>query len=119
MKGMMQKSIIVIVKFYQVAISPLIGRRCRFYPSCSAFCIQAVEKYGVIRGLYCSIRRLLKCNPFNLGGIEYVEAYEEDKGFILISSMLNKTQRFFSGGGSYLGTGGRKLSCKVPSEKSW
>jgi len=115
--GIMQKSIIVTVKFYRVAISPLIGRRCRFYPSCSVFCIQAVEKYGAIRGLYCSIRRLFKCNPFNLGGIEYPEAYEEDKGFIIISSLLNKTQRFFSGGGSYLGSGERKLSCRAPSEE--
>lgn len=90
-----QRLIILTVKFYQKAISPLFGRRCRFYPTCSAFCIQAVAKYGVLLGLYCSIRRILKCNPFNLGGIEYVEAYKKDKGFILLSSILKKTQSNF------------------------
>ena len=97
--GIFQKSIILAVKFYQRAISPFLGPRCRYYPSCSQFCIQAVAKYGAFLGLYCSCRRILKCNPFSKGGIEYVEEYEKDKGFILLSSLLRNTQRMFLGGG--------------------
>lgn len=94
-----QKAIILAVKFYQRAISPFLGPRCRYYPSCSKFCIQAVSKYGVVLGLYCSIRRVLKCNPFSRGGIEYVEEYENDRIFIFLSSLLRHTRRMFLGGG--------------------
>ena len=98
--GIFQRVIILAVKFYQIAISPFLGPRCRYYPSCSRFCIQAISKYGALLGLYCSIRRILKCNPFSKGGIEYVEEYEKDKGFIFFSSLLKNTQRIFLGGGS-------------------
>lgn len=97
--GIGQRIIILPVRFYQIAISPFLGPRCRYYPTCSQFCIQAVSKYGVLRGLYCSLRRILKCNPFSKGGIEYVEEYESDKGFILLSSLLRNTRRLFWGGG--------------------
>lgn len=97
--GIFQKVIILAVKGYQKAISPFLGPRCRYYPSCSKFCIEAVSKYGVVLGLYCSIRRILKCNPFCKGGIEYVEEYENDKGFIVFSSLLRNTRRLFVGGG--------------------
>lgn len=97
--GIGQKIIILPVRIYQIAISPFLGPRCRYYPTCSQFCIQAVSKYGVLRGLYCSLRRILKCNPFSMGGIEYVEEYESDKGFILLSSLLRNTRQLFWGGG--------------------
>jgi putative membrane protein insertion efficiency factor len=97
--GIGQKVIILFVRFYQKAISPFLGPRCKFYPTCSKFCIQAVSKYGVLLGLYCTIRRILKCNPFSKGGIEYVEEYEKDRGFVLISSLMRNTRRLFLGGG--------------------
>lgn len=97
--GIWQRAVILPVRFYQIAISPFLGPRCRYYPTCSQFCIQAVSKYGALLGLYCSIRRILKCNPFSKGGIEYVEEYEKDRGFIFLSSLLSNTRRLFLGGG--------------------
>lgn len=97
--GIGQQVVILLVKLYQKGISPLLGPKCRFYPTCSSFCIQAVTKYGVLLGVYCSVRRIIKCNPFNMGGIEYVEEYEKDKGFVFISSVLRNTRKLFLGGG--------------------
>ncbi|HMP69679.1 MAG TPA: membrane protein insertion efficiency factor YidD [Pirellulaceae bacterium] len=61
---------ILMVRFYQVTISPLLGPQCRFQPTCSSYFIQAVEKYGVIRGTFRGIRRVLRCHPFNRGGCD-------------------------------------------------
>jgi len=97
---MVRKGLISLVAIYQKIISPLFPRRCRFYPSCSQFCVQALLKYGVILGLYCTARRLLKCNPFNPGGVEYVEAYEEDKGFVFLRSLSSKCTEYVVGGGT-------------------
>ena len=63
----MKKIIISIIKFYKKTISPIIafnGTHCKFYPTCSEYMIQAIEKYGVIKGMYLGIKRLLGCNPF-------------------------------------------------------
>ncbi len=98
--GIGQKTIVLLVRLYQKWISPLLGPRCKYYPTCSAFCIQAVSKYGVLPGLYCSVRRILKCNPFSKGGFDYVEEYEKDKGFLFILSLLKNTRRLFLGGES-------------------
>uniref|UniRef100_UPI002ED48F88 membrane protein insertion efficiency factor YidD n=1 Tax=Aminipila terrae TaxID=2697030 RepID=UPI002ED48F88 len=51
-------------------MSPLFPPTCRFYPTCSAYFIQAVEKYGVIKGSFLGIKRILKCHPFNPGGYD-------------------------------------------------
>ena len=69
----MKKALILIVVFYQKAISPWMGKRCRFYPTCSEYSKQALTKYGVIKGLYLSIKRIIKCNPFNAGGFDPIE----------------------------------------------
>lgn len=66
----MRKIIILLIKFYQRAISPFFGRRCRFYPTCSEYTKQAVEKYGVLKGTYLGIVRILKCHPFHRGGYD-------------------------------------------------
>lgn len=57
-----------MVHFYQRGISPLIGPRCRFTPSCSQYMIQSIEKHGLLRGMARGAWRILRCNPFNLGG---------------------------------------------------
>jgi len=49
-------------------ISPLLGRNCRFVPSCSEYCITAIEKYGVAKGLWRGMKRIARCNPWNKGG---------------------------------------------------
>jgi len=79
-----KRILILIIKAYQHVLSPLIPGRCRFYPSCSAFSIEAIERYGAILGLYCAVRRICKCHPFNPGGIDLVEKYEEDVIFKFI-----------------------------------
>ncbi len=61
-----------LVKFYKIFISPLFPPSCRFYPSCSEYSIQAFLKYGFIKGLWLSIKRIVRCNPFNPGGIDEV-----------------------------------------------
>jgi putative membrane protein insertion efficiency factor len=61
---------IIIIKIYKKYISPLKGRTCRFYPSCSQYAIEAFEKYGFFKGFVLTIKRLLKCHPFNAGGYD-------------------------------------------------
>jgi len=62
--------ILTLIKTYQIFISPLLGKRCRFYPTCSAYALSAVQKYGWWTGSMKSARRLLKCHPWNPGGVE-------------------------------------------------
>ncbi|MEJ6951943.1 membrane protein insertion efficiency factor YidD [Natronospora cellulosivora (SeqCode)] len=69
----MRKILILLVITYQKLISPLKGKTCRFYPTCSQYTIQAIEKYGVIKGLYLSIKRIVKCNPYHPGGYDPIE----------------------------------------------
>ncbi len=56
--------LISIIKFYQFFISPLFPNSCRFNPSCSSYCIESLKTHGIIKGLYLSILRILKCNPW-------------------------------------------------------
>ncbi|MDR1475389.1 MAG: membrane protein insertion efficiency factor YidD [Holosporales bacterium] len=58
-----------IIRGYQLLLSPIIGRQCRFTPSCSEYAIIALEKYGLVRGIWMSIKRLLKCNPWSGGEV--------------------------------------------------
>ncbi|SHD78041.1 membrane protein insertion efficiency factor YidD [Schnuerera ultunensis] len=68
----MAKLAILLIKFYQQFISKYIltGKNCRFYPTCSQYSIEAYEKYGFIKGTNLSIRRILRCHPFNKGGYD-------------------------------------------------
>ncbi|MFO7890855.1 MAG: membrane protein insertion efficiency factor YidD [bacterium] len=69
----MRKIIIHTIRFYQKTISPLFPRTCRFYPTCSEYMIQAVEKYGLIKGIYIGVKRVFRCHPFNPGGYDPVK----------------------------------------------
>ncbi|MCI0359061.1 MAG: membrane protein insertion efficiency factor YidD [Planctomycetaceae bacterium] len=62
--------VIAFVRLYQLTLSPLIGRQCRFQPTCSNYMIGAVEKYGVLRGVPMGLWRILRCNPFCKGGYD-------------------------------------------------
>ena len=64
--------VIAVLLLYRRFISPLYGDVCRFYPTCSAYALQAVQRFGVIRGGVLAAWRLLRCNPFNLGGVDHV-----------------------------------------------
>ncbi|TKB24934.1 membrane protein insertion efficiency factor YidD [Desulfopila sp. IMCC35006] len=61
-----------LVRGYQYLISPLLPPTCRFIPTCSTYAIQAIEKYGVVRGSLMGIRRILRCHPFSRGGYDPV-----------------------------------------------
>jgi len=67
----MKKIVIAFLKVYQKIISPIYPSSCRFYPSCSNYAIMSVEKYGVVKGLLKAIWRVLRCNPFSKGGVDY------------------------------------------------
>ncbi|MCT4662542.1 MAG: membrane protein insertion efficiency factor YidD [Tissierellales bacterium] len=67
----MKKIGIWLIRFYQKYISPLKGRStCRFYPTCSAYAIEALEKYGFLKGSYLAIKRILRCTPMHPGGYD-------------------------------------------------
>ncbi|MGI6365726.1 MAG: membrane protein insertion efficiency factor YidD [Bacillota bacterium] len=59
-----------LIRFYRKYISPLLGPSCRFRPTCSEYALQALEKYGFIKGSYLALRRILRCHPFNPGGYD-------------------------------------------------
>ena len=61
---------ILLVRCYQLVLSPLLGRTCRFYPSCSQYYIAAVTKYGLLPGTWRGIRRISRCHPWNPGGYD-------------------------------------------------
>ncbi|MFN3134899.1 MAG: membrane protein insertion efficiency factor YidD [Candidatus Kryptonium sp.] len=63
---------IVLIKLYKTFISPIFPPSCRFYPSCSEYSIQAFSKHGFLKGLWLSTKRIVRCNPFNPGGIDEV-----------------------------------------------
>ena len=65
MKSILIFPIIKIIKFYQILISPHLGSNCKFYPTCSNYAIEALRKYGFFKGLYLSVSRILKCNPWS------------------------------------------------------
>ena len=68
----MKLLLLVLIRFYRYAISPLLARRCRFYPSCSEYTAEAVEKYGALKGAKLGIKRLSRCHPWNTGGFDPV-----------------------------------------------
>ncbi|MCD5416587.1 membrane protein insertion efficiency factor YidD [Candidatus Bipolaricaulota bacterium] len=69
---MLKRSILKTIALYQRFISPLIPPRCRFYPTCSHYGVEAIEQHGLFRGGYLTLRRLLRCHPFHPGGFDPV-----------------------------------------------
>jgi len=67
---MIKKSLFKIIRFYQIVISPLLGSHCRFRPSCSQYCYLSIEKYGITKGLFLGIKRILRCHPLSQGGVD-------------------------------------------------
>ncbi len=70
----MRALILLLLRAYQLLVSPLLGQRCRFYPSCSQYALEAVTRYGSLRGSVLALRRLARCHPFNAGGYDPVRA---------------------------------------------
>ena len=70
---MIKKVMILLIKFYRRYISPMSQPRCKYLPTCSQYAIEAIEKYGAIRGGIMSFWRILRCNPFSKGGFDPVK----------------------------------------------
>lgn len=70
---LLKKCFILLIRFYQLAISPYTGAHCRFYPTCSAYAIQAIEKYGAVKGGVMAVKRIMKCHPLHKGGYDPVK----------------------------------------------
>ena len=68
----MKKISLKLIKAYQYLISPLLGNNCRYSPSCSEYMVQAIEQYGVLKGLLMGTQRLLRCGPWGSGGYDPV-----------------------------------------------
>lgn len=64
--------LILLVRGYQVSISPLLPASCRYYPSCSAYAVEALQRHGALRGSWLAARRILRCHPFTPGGYDPV-----------------------------------------------
>jgi putative membrane protein insertion efficiency factor len=68
----MQTALIALLRFYKLAVSPLLGNRCRFFPSCSDYAREAIQYHGAAHGTYLAAKRLCRCHPFSAGGIDLV-----------------------------------------------
>ena len=68
----MKVVLIFFIRAYRLLISPILPPSCRFTPTCSEYAMQAIEKYGALRGFYLAVRRLLRCHPFHTGGYDPV-----------------------------------------------
>lgn len=72
MRHLLRNCLIGLVRIYQCLLSPLLGPRCRFYPSCSAYAAEALQRHGAFRGGWLSARRIARCHPLNDGGLDPV-----------------------------------------------
>ena len=68
----MKHLFLLLIRFYQVAISPLLGPSCRFTPTCSEYAREAIAKYGAVKGLWLAVKRLLRCHPWGGSGYDPV-----------------------------------------------
>ena len=68
----MRHVLVFCIRCYQVLISPLLGPCCRFEPSCSCYCAEAIRKHGCLRGLWLGMLRVIRCHPFHTGGVDPV-----------------------------------------------
>ena len=66
----MKSIVIFIIKVYQNTLSPLLGKNCRFTPTCSQYTIEAVQEYGCLKGIWIGIKRIIRCNPLFKGGYD-------------------------------------------------
>jgi putative membrane protein insertion efficiency factor len=69
-REIMRKVATLLIRVYQLAISPMLGKNCRFEPTCSCYAHEAIERFGVLKGGYLSAKRIAKCNPLHPGGYD-------------------------------------------------
>jgi len=76
----MNKVFICLINFYRHFVSPLLAGRCRFYPTCSEYALEAFQEYGAIKALYLTVKRLVRCQPFCKGGVDPLPTPEKTHG---------------------------------------
>jgi putative membrane protein insertion efficiency factor len=79
---MIGRALLSAIRFYSRAISPALPPRCRFYPTCSAYAAEAVERHGAARGTWLAVRRLVKCAPWHPGGVDPVPGTDPHPGTV-------------------------------------
>lgn len=70
MRSLLVQPLLLLIRAYQLAISPMLGNRCRFYPSCSEYSMEALRRYGLLRGMWLAVRRVGRCHPWHPGGYD-------------------------------------------------
>jgi putative membrane protein insertion efficiency factor len=70
---MLERILITMIRLYKLLLSPLLPPACRFYPSCSAYAIEALDRYGPLKGLWLAGKRIIRCHPYHPGGHDPVE----------------------------------------------
>jgi len=75
----MQKLLLILIRAYQIILSPIVGQQCRFYPTCSCYAHTAISRYGALRGGWMMIRRLSRCHPWHEGGMDLVPEIESQQ----------------------------------------
>lgn len=68
----MKRLLLIMIRLYQLCLSPYVGGQCRFYPTCSAYAAEAIDAHGALRGGWLALRRLLRCHPWHPGGVDLV-----------------------------------------------
>ena len=69
---MVRLTLKVLIRFYQIVLSPFVGQHCRFYPSCSNYALEAIQRHGSARGSWLAVKRLCRCHPWHPGGVDPV-----------------------------------------------
>ncbi len=75
----MRRFLILLIRGYHYLISPFFGNNCRYYPTCSEYTREAIDRHGALRGLWLGIRRILRCHPFHPGGVDPVPELKEKR----------------------------------------
>lgn len=68
----MQRALLALIRGYRLVLSPWFGNQCRFHPTCSVYMEQAIQRHGIMRGLWLGLRRIGRCHPWHAGGIDHV-----------------------------------------------
>lgn len=74
----MRAALLGLIRLYRLLLSPFVGQHCRFYPSCSQYALEAIERHGAIRGGWLTVKRLARCHPWHAGGVDPVPDSNQD-----------------------------------------
>lgn len=87
---MIKRLALMLVRGYQLLVSPFLGNNCRFYPTCSSYMLEAIELHGVARGFWMGLRRVSRCHPYHEGGVDPVPGSELEQEYKLQQEQDNK-----------------------------